>query len=79
MKETNINTDTLIRVIPMVEVVRQRWRGVVFPYVQYLETDQGEWADTIPIKPEIWRECFPNVKKVHYSHVPLLDDLTIQP
>ena len=47
----------------LMEEVRYHWRGVVFPYVEYLVTDRRKKEiDRIPI--EFWREFLLNVKKV---------------
>jgi hypothetical protein len=65
MKVMKINTETRIEQGHsnlMVEV-RQHWQGIVFPHVEYLETDR--WyveMEEIPI--EFWREFLLNVKKV---------------
>ena len=46
----------------MVEV-RQHWKGIVFPHVEYLVINKSyEESDEIPI--EFWREFLPSVKKV---------------
>ena len=41
----------------------QHWQGIVFPHVEYLETDlEVNELDLLPI--DFWREFLPNVKEV---------------
>ena len=45
------------------EELSQHWEGIVFPHVEYLDTDiWREELEAIPI--EFWREFLPNVKEV---------------
>ena len=60
LKEMRIETQS-----ELMAEVRQHWQGVVFPHVEYLETDRLVWygeLDEIPI--EFWREFLLNVKEV---------------
>ena len=58
MKEMKINTGKNLGK-DMVDVVRRHWQGIVFPHVEYLETDRC--SEIIPI--EFWKEFLTNVKK----------------
>ena len=52
--------------------VRQHWQGIVFPHVEYLETDRSyDELDEIPI--EFWREFLLNVNEVASRYVFFLD------
>ena len=48
--------------LAVVELVRHHWQGIVFPHVQYLETNLSYELDSIPFG--FWREFLLNVKKV---------------
>ena len=70
MKKMEINTDLQVSLghgevmaIELMEEVRQYCQGIVFPHVEYLETDRPSVEiGLIPI--EFWREFLPNVKDV---------------
>ena len=56
----------------MVEV-RQHWRGIVFPHVEFLEVDQPYDYDLDSIPIEFWREFLLIVSEVVSRHVSFLD------
>ena len=50
-------------IVDFLEEVRRHWQGIVFPHVEYLETDlEVNELDLFPI--DFWREFLPNVKEV---------------
>ena len=63
LKEMKIDTESGQGQAMIEVVVRQHWQGIVFPYVEYLDTDRpySEIGD-IPMK--FWREFLLNVNKV---------------
>ena len=48
--------------VPIKDLVRELWRGTVFPDVQHLKADQAYDMDSIPF--EFWREFLPKLQKV---------------
>lgn len=66
MKEMKIDVNKLTagprHGLAVVELVRHHWQGIVFPHVQYLETNLSYELDSIPFG--FWREFLLNVKKV---------------
>ena len=66
MKEMKIHTErepgTFEALLPLLQ---RLWKGIVFPHVEYLETDQ--WAhELINIPIDVWREFLSNVKEVRW-------------
>jgi hypothetical protein len=63
MKKLEIDTETKHEDGKAMEEVRQHWQGIVFPHVEYLETDRPLYElEEIPI--EFWREFLLNVNEV---------------
>jgi hypothetical protein len=63
LKVMRIDTDSASEAgqVVMVEV-GQHWQGIVFPHVEYLETDRW-YKEMDEIPREFWREFLLNVKK----------------
>jgi hypothetical protein len=63
MKGMKIDTDSERGQFKLMVEVRRHWQGIVFPHVEYLETDRHyKEMEEIPI--EFWREFLLNVNEV---------------
>jgi len=65
MKVMKINTERESGAFEaLFPLIQRHWQGIVFPHVEYLETDRWPYElNKIPIK--FWREFLLNVKEVN--------------